>query len=68
MEEVGPQLAAFDPGNAHELARKLTRVILEEETRERLRMKARHLVEKRFAIGFTVRQIEKVLRAAVAAG
>lgn len=54
----------YQPGNARELADQLTRVLRDAALRDRLVANARHLVETRYALGFTVTQIEALLREA----
>ncbi len=53
----------FAPGNARELARQLRRVLEDAELRDRIVRNARKLVEERYSLGFTVNQIESLLRA-----
>jgi glycosyltransferase involved in cell wall biosynthesis len=55
----------FAPGNARELSNQLKRVLGDEALRARLVANARKLVEERYALGFTVDQIEALLREAV---
>ena len=54
----------FDPGNAHQLAAQLKRVLTDASFRHELVRNARALVQNRYALGFTVTQIETLLREA----
>ena len=56
----------FDVGNSHALARQLSRILQEPELREEITRTARKLVERRYAIGYTTTQIERVLQRAAA--
>jgi glycogen synthase len=57
----------FQPGNARQLADQLRRVLTDAELRARLVANARSLVETKYALGYTVGQIEALLREAHAA-
>lgn len=52
----------FAPGNARELGRQLTRVLEDRPLRAKLVANARRLVETKYSLGFTVDQIERLLR------
>ncbi|MCE9636390.1 MAG: glycosyltransferase family 4 protein [Planctomycetes bacterium] len=54
----------YPPGNARALADQLRRMFDDAPLRERLVANARELVESKYAIGFTVQQIEALLREA----
>lgn len=54
----------FEPGNSRQLAQQLERVIGDAALREGLVASARKLLERRYSIGFTVDQIEAILRTA----
>lgn len=54
----------FAPGNAHELADQIRRLLGDGALRERLVRNARRLVEERYSLGFTVDSIEALLREA----
>jgi glycosyltransferase involved in cell wall biosynthesis len=56
----------FAPGNARELSNQLKRLLGDEALRARLVANARKLVEERYALGFTVGQIESLLSEASA--
>jgi glycosyltransferase involved in cell wall biosynthesis len=58
---------AFSPGNARELSNQLQLLLRDAALRARLVGNARKLVEERYSLGFTVDQIEALLRQAVAA-
>jgi glycosyltransferase involved in cell wall biosynthesis len=58
---------AFSPGNARELSNQLQLLLRDPALRDRLVRNARKLVEERYSLGFTVDQIEALLRQAVAA-
>lgn len=55
----------FAPGNSRELSNQLKRLLADEGLRARLVANARKLVESRYSLGFTVDQIEALLREAV---
>jgi glycogen(starch) synthase len=55
----------FPPGNARALSNQLGRLFSDAPLRERLIKNARKLVEERYSLGFTVDQIEALLRDAV---
>lgn len=55
----------FAPGNSRELSNQLKRLLADEGLRARLVANARKLVESRYSLGFTVDQIEALLRQAV---
>lgn len=57
---------AFSPGNARELSNQLQLLLRDAALRARLVKNARKLVEERYSLGFTVDQIEALLRQAVA--
>lgn len=54
----------FQPGNARQLADQLARLLADTALRERLVASARTLVETKYALGYTVGQIEALLREA----
>lgn len=54
----------FAPGNSRELSNQLKRLLGDEGLRARLVANARKLVETRYSLGFTVDQIEVLLREA----
>jgi glycosyltransferase involved in cell wall biosynthesis len=56
----------FDVGNSHALARQLGRMLQEPELRAEVTRTARKLVERRYAIGYTTTQIERILQRAAA--
>lgn len=56
----------FPPGNARELARQAARLMDEPGLAARLTAAARKLVEEKYSLGFTVDQIEALLREASA--
>ena len=58
----------FRPGHATELARQVKRLLADEALRGELVKNARKLVEGRYALGYTVDQIERLLRRAAAPG
>ena len=58
---------AFAPGNARQLSNQLQLLLRDAALRERLVRNARKLVEESYSLGFTVDQIEALLRQAVAA-
>jgi glycosyltransferase involved in cell wall biosynthesis len=62
----GETALTFAPGNSRELSNQLLRLLREATLRERLVRNARELVATRFALGYTVDQIERVLREEVA--
>lgn len=55
----------FAPGNSRELSNQLKRLFADDALRDRLVANARKLVETRYSLGFTVNQIEALLREAV---
>lgn len=52
----------YPPGNARELGRQLRRILDDAALRERVVANGRRLVATRYALGFTVDQIEELLR------
>jgi glycogen synthase len=56
----------FAPGNSRELSNQLLRLLGDPALRDRLVANARRLVEERYALGFTVGQIETLLGEAAA--
>jgi glycosyltransferase involved in cell wall biosynthesis len=55
----------FAPGNSRELSNQLKRLLADPALRDSLVANARKLVEERYSLGFTVDQIEALMREAV---
>ena len=56
----------FDPGNAHALEQQVRALLSSKSARDAMVARARKLVEDEYALGFTVGQIERLLREAAA--